>query len=195
MVVVEWLRREQAPFSLGFGLEKQHLDLDRTMQFLGAGEGLQGTGRHFWGVMAPIAMPALPPLRISLRRNCSKRQARKLMTMQSCPYIAKTCNIYHISSRFPILQFLILLSVSSFQNLTCFETFPAIWVGKPWRAILLLAAKMDWCGCYRSPLPVPEKGKKPSPADPLHPGLLVAGEISISVSSHACVLSLPNMIR
>ena len=54
-----WLRREQAPFS---GLEKQHSDLDRTMQFLGAGEGLQGPGRHFWGVMAPIATYFICPL-------------------------------------------------------------------------------------------------------------------------------------
>ena len=61
------------------GLEKQHSDLDCTMQFLGAGEGLQGTGRHFCGVTAPIRVlahvpgaPPHPPLRISLRRTAQR---------------------------------------------------------------------------------------------------------------------------
>ena len=63
------VKERASAFLSGLGLEKQHLDLDRTMQFLGAGEGLQGTGRHFWGVMAPIAMP---PLRISLRRAAQR---------------------------------------------------------------------------------------------------------------------------
>ena len=58
------------------GLEKQHSDLACTMQFLGAGEGLQGTGRHFWGVRvlahAFPGAPPHPPLRISLRRTAQR---------------------------------------------------------------------------------------------------------------------------
>ena len=77
-----WLRREQAP-SVFCGLEKPHSDLDHTMQFLGAGEGLQGTGRNLKGVTAPIrvahAFPGpglaphpMAPLRISLRRTAQR---------------------------------------------------------------------------------------------------------------------------
>lgn len=38
------------------GLEKQHSDLDRAVQFLGAREWLPG--HHFWGVLAPISVLA-----------------------------------------------------------------------------------------------------------------------------------------
>ena len=61
-----WLRREQAPSVLG-GLEKQHSDLDHTMQFLGAGEGLQGTGRNLKGVTAPIRVAHAPSLALAWR--------------------------------------------------------------------------------------------------------------------------------
>ena len=61
------------------GLEKQHSDLDRTMQFLGAREGLQGSRASLWGRDGPHTRagpvpgaPPHPPLRISLRRTAQR---------------------------------------------------------------------------------------------------------------------------
>ena len=77
------------------------------------------------------------------------------MTINSCPYVAKPATYItsHLVFRLPIS---VLAVDSIFSKLDMLETFPAKMGEEAW-GHLILAAKRDWCGCYRSPLPVPEK--------------------------------------